>query len=200
MHGRSCDAALGAGASAGWASGAAIVRDAPRTLTTSLGPTTWTCRGRGCGRRRGRPSGGVRLVPPLSARGRLGWMKRSWGCIWRAATAGGLRRVGAAAARRAAVEGRGVAAVAGWPRTSRRGRPETWPTTEIRYLFLDGWYPKVRFGKRRVRVPVLGDAGRPGDGQRVVLDLRLGRRRERGSLARRHAASAPVISGPRRSP
>ena len=25
---------------------------------------------------------------------------------------------------------------------------------QIRYLFLDGWYPKVRLGKQRVRVPV----------------------------------------------
>ncbi|MBX3026698.1 transposase [bacterium] len=26
---------------------------------------------------------------------------------------------------------------------------------QIRYLFLDGWYPRVRIGKKRVRVPVL---------------------------------------------
>jgi transposase-like protein len=44
---------------------------------------------------------------------------------------------------------------------------------QIRYLFLDGWYPKVRLGKRRVRVPVLVTMGVRGDGQRVVLDLRL---------------------------
>lgn len=43
----------------------------------------------------------------------------------------------------------------------------------IRYLLLDGWYPKVRLGKRRVRVPVLVTMGVRGDGQRVLLDMRL---------------------------
>ena len=43
----------------------------------------------------------------------------------------------------------------------------------IRYLMLDGWYPKVRIGRRRVRVPVLVTLGIKADGQRVVLDLRL---------------------------
>jgi len=44
---------------------------------------------------------------------------------------------------------------------------------EIRYLLLDGWYPKVRLGKRRVRVPVLVTMGVRADGQRVPLDMRL---------------------------
>jgi putative transposase len=43
----------------------------------------------------------------------------------------------------------------------------------IRYLFLDGWYPRVRIGKKRVRVPVLVTLGVCASGQRVVLDLRL---------------------------
>jgi transposase-like protein len=43
----------------------------------------------------------------------------------------------------------------------------------IRYLLLDGWYPKVRLGKRRVRVPVLVTMGVRADGQRVLLDMRL---------------------------
>jgi transposase-like protein len=43
----------------------------------------------------------------------------------------------------------------------------------IRYLRLEGWYPKVRIGRRRVRVPVLGTLGIKADGQRIVLDLRL---------------------------
>lgn len=42
---------------------------------------------------------------------------------------------------------------------------------EIRYIFLDGWYPKVRIGKKRERVPVLVILGVRADGQRVVLDL-----------------------------
>lgn len=44
---------------------------------------------------------------------------------------------------------------------------------EIGYLFLDGWYPRVRIGKKRVRVPVLVTLGVCGDGRRVVLDLRI---------------------------
>jgi len=44
---------------------------------------------------------------------------------------------------------------------------------KIRYLFLDGWYPRVRIGKKRVRVPVLVTLGVCANGQRVVLNLRL---------------------------
>jgi transposase-like protein len=55
---------------------------------------------------------------------------------------------------------------------------ETWrrrdlAEDDIRYLIMDGWYPKVRIGKRRVRVPVLVTLGVRGDGERVVLDVRL---------------------------
>ena len=55
---------------------------------------------------------------------------------------------------------------------------ETWrqrdlADDQIQYLILDGWYPKVRIGKRRVRVPVLVTLGVRGDGERVVLDVRL---------------------------
>jgi putative transposase len=44
---------------------------------------------------------------------------------------------------------------------------------QIRYLFLDGWYPKVRLGKQRVRVPVLLTLGVCADGRRILLDLRM---------------------------
>ena len=55
---------------------------------------------------------------------------------------------------------------------------ETWrhrdlTEDQIQYLLLDGWYPKVRIGKRRVRVPVLVTLGVRADGERVVLDVRL---------------------------
>jgi len=55
---------------------------------------------------------------------------------------------------------------------------ETWRRRDlagdqIHYLLMDGWYPKVRVGKRRVRVPVLVTLGVRADGQRVVLDVRL---------------------------
>jgi putative transposase len=55
---------------------------------------------------------------------------------------------------------------------------ETWrcrdlDEEDIRYVFMDGWYPKVRIGGRRERVPVLVTLGVRGNGERVVLDLRL---------------------------
>ena len=55
---------------------------------------------------------------------------------------------------------------------------ETWrrrdlAAEDIRYVFMDGWYPKVRIGGRRERVPVLVTLGVRGNGERVVLDLRL---------------------------
>ena len=55
---------------------------------------------------------------------------------------------------------------------------DTWRTRDfsaddIRYVFMDGWYPKVRIGGRRERVPVLVTLGVRASGERVVLDLRL---------------------------
>ena len=44
---------------------------------------------------------------------------------------------------------------------------------EIRYLVQDGWYPKLRIGRQRVRVPVLVTLGVKADGQRIIVDLRL---------------------------
>src|SRR6266511_2168726 len=59
-----------------------------------------------------------------------------------------------------------------------RGDFETWSRRDLSkekivYLFLDGWYPRVRIGKKRVRVPVLVTLGTCQDGRRVVLDLRI---------------------------
>jgi transposase-like protein len=55
---------------------------------------------------------------------------------------------------------------------------ETWRARDlaadgIQYLSLDGWFPKVRIGKRRVRVPVLVTLGVRADGERIILDVRL---------------------------
>jgi putative transposase len=63
---------------------------------------------------------------------------------------------------------------------------ETWRSRDlvdedIRYVFLDGWFPKVRIGGRRERVPVLVTLGVRGDGQRVVLDLRVAGEESAGS-------------------
>jgi transposase-like protein len=44
---------------------------------------------------------------------------------------------------------------------------------QIRDLVIDGWYPKVRLGKRLVPVPVLVTMSARADGERVVVGLRL---------------------------
>ena len=44
---------------------------------------------------------------------------------------------------------------------------------KIRYLYMDGWYPKVRIDKKRVRVPVLVTLGTRDNGERIVIDLRI---------------------------
>ncbi len=55
---------------------------------------------------------------------------------------------------------------------------ETWRTRDlaaedIRYVFMHGWYPRVRIGGRREPVPVLVTLGVRANRERVVLDLRL---------------------------
>ena len=74
---------------------------------------------------------------------------------------------------------------------------------EVCYLFLDGWYPRVRIGKKRARVPVLVTLGVCADGRRVVLDMRIAGQeseaawRELQSLVARHLATPAlaVIDG-----
>src|SRR6202166_1089805 len=68
---------------------------------------------------------------------------------------------------------------------------------KVRYLFLDGWYPRVRIGKKRVRVPVLVTLGVCANGQRVVLDLRLaGVESEQGWLDAVRALAARNLGTP----
>jgi transposase-like protein len=55
---------------------------------------------------------------------------------------------------------------------------EAWRTRDLRaddiaYLVLDGWYPVVRIGKQRARVAILVTLAVRTTGERVVLDLRL---------------------------
>jgi len=75
---------------------------------------------------------------------------------------------------------------------------------EVCYLFLDGWYPRVRIGKKRVRVPVLVVLGVCADGRRIVLTMRIaGQESEAAwrellqSLVERHlgAPTLAVIDG-----
>ena len=44
---------------------------------------------------------------------------------------------------------------------------------KIRYLSMDGWYPKVRIGRQRVMVPVLVTLGVKANGERIIVDMRL---------------------------
>jgi putative transposase len=44
---------------------------------------------------------------------------------------------------------------------------------EVCYIFMDGWYPRVRIGKKRTQVPVLMTLGVCADGRRIVLDIRI---------------------------
>ena len=44
---------------------------------------------------------------------------------------------------------------------------------KIVYTWHDGWYPKVRIGRQRVRVPVLVTLGATESGERMLLDMRL---------------------------
>jgi putative transposase len=69
---------------------------------------------------------------------------------------------------------------------------------QIRYLFLDGWYPRVRIGKKRVRVPVLVTLGVCANGHRVVLDLRLaGGESEQAWLDTMRSLAARNLGAPR---
>ena len=59
-----------------------------------------------------------------------------------------------------------------------RGAFEAWQARDlsqedIAYLFLDGWYPVVRIGKQRARVAILVTLAVRTTGERVVVDLRL---------------------------
>ena len=68
---------------------------------------------------------------------------------------------------------------------------------KTRYLFLDGWYPRMRIGKKRVRVPVLITLGVCADGRREVLDLRLaGVESEQGWLDAVRSLSARNLGAP----
>ena len=71
---------------------------------------------------------------------------------------------------------------------------------EVCYIFMDGWYPRVRIGKKRTRVPVLVTLGVCADGRRIVLDIRIaGQESEAAwrelvqSLVKRHLGT-PILA------
>ena len=59
-----------------------------------------------------------------------------------------------------------------------KGDFERWQQRDLQadhicHLYMDGWYPKVRIDKKRVRVPVLVTLGTRTTGEREVIDLRI---------------------------
>jgi transposase-like protein len=82
----------------------------------------------------------------------------------------------------------------------------------ICYLVQDGWYPKVRIGRRRAVVPVLVTFGVKATGERIIIDLRLAGEESGGSWGEvvgslvRRRIGAPVLAvidgnpGPARRP
>ena len=71
---------------------------------------------------------------------------------------------------------------------------------QVRYVMLDGWYPKLRLGKRRERIPVLVALGVCTNGDRILLDLRLAGQESQASweellrgLVQRHIGT-PVLA------
>ena len=71
---------------------------------------------------------------------------------------------------------------------------------EVCYVFMDGWYPRVRIGKKRARVPVLVTLGVCADGRRIVLDIRIAGQESEASwrelvqsLVKRHLGT-PVLA------
>jgi putative transposase len=145
-----------------------------RTLTTSLGPTTFAMpRARlldGDGQRREWRSQVVRRYERRTER-----VDEALLGVYLSGT--NTRRVRGALApllRGAPLSKDAISRLVG----RLRGDFETWSRRDLSqekivYLFLDGWYPRVRIGKKRVRVPVLVTLGTCADGRRVILDLRI---------------------------
>ena len=102
-------------------------------------------------------------------------MRRSWGVYLSGTNTRRLRGALAPLLRGAALSKDAVSRLVGrLPARRLRGLAKRdLGELRIRYIFLDGSYPRVRIGKKRVRVPVLVTLGVCADGRRVVLDMRL---------------------------
>jgi putative transposase len=145
-----------------------------RTLTTSLGPTTIAM-----------PRGRIRQADGSTGEGRRQTVRRYQRRTTRVDEAilgvylagGNTRRIKGALApllRGGPLSKDAVSRLVGRLREDF----DTWRTRDlaaedIRYVLMDGWYPKVRIGGRRERVPVRVTLGVRANGERVVLDMRL---------------------------
>lgn len=145
-----------------------------RTLTTSTGPTTFAMpRARlseGTGRRREWQSQTVRRYERRSE-----WVDEGIVGLY----LGGVntRRIRGALApllRGAPLSKDAVSRLVGRLKEDlERWQQRDLQADQICHLYMDGWYPKVRIDKKRVRVPVLVTLGTRATGERVVIDLRI---------------------------
>ena len=194
------EAALGAGRSARVGAVRAGYRHGkrPRTLTTSLGATTITMpRARVANTAGQRGEWQSRIIPRYQRRtARVD--EAILGVYLSGTDTRRLRGALAPLLRGAPLSKDAVSRLVGRLREDF----EAWAQRDlgelkIRYLFLDGWYPRVRIGKKRVRVPVLVTLGVSANGQRAVLDLRLaGGESEQAWLEAVHALAARNLGTP----
>ena len=169
-----------------------------RTLTTSLGATTIAMpRARIEDDDRRRREWRSQIIPRYQRRTER-VDEAILGCTERHQYSSAARSPRTAFAGCAVIEGCGVA-----PEGRLREDFAAWAQRDlgelrVRYLFLDGWYPRVRVGKKRVRVPVLVTLGVWADGRRMVLDLRLaGAESEQAWLDAVRSLAARNLGAPR---
>lgn len=146
----------------------------PRTLTTSLGPTTFTVP-----RARVEAPDGTRrewrstIVPRYQRR----TARVDAALVGVYLTGTNTRRIKGALApllRGGPLGKDAVSRVVGRLQSDFEAwRARDLSPEDVAYLFLDGWYPVVRIGKQRARVAILVTLAVRTTGERVVLDLRL---------------------------
>ena len=120
-------------------------------------------------------------------------MKQSWGYPKRYTPA--ARRTVALAARGAIIQGRGVTLGGGGCGSFEAWAKRDLSELKVRYIFLDGWYPRVRNREEAVHVPVLVTLGVCANGQRVVLDVGGVGGGERAGVAGRGAGAGRAQPG-----
>jgi transposase-like protein len=146
----------------------------PRTLTTSLGPATFTLPRARVGEADGTTREWQSTIVPRYQR-RTARVDAALVGVYLTGT--NTRRLKGALApllRGGPLGKDAVSRVVG----RRQSDFEAWrtrdlSTDDLAYLFLDGWYPVVRIGKQRARVAILVTLAVRTTGERVVLDLRL---------------------------
>ena len=170
------EAALGAGRSARVGEARRGYRHGtrPRTLTTSLGPTTLQVPRARLHQGAGQPVEWQSRTLPRYQRRTARVDEALLGVYLSGTNSRRLKGALAPLLREGPLSKAAVSRLVGRLKTDfEEWRHRDLGSDAIQYLMLDGWYPRVRLGRRRVRVPVLVTLGLKADGQRVVRDLRL---------------------------